>query len=115
MIDSFENPFWEQYLRKTYPEQFASNDQLFAEKQAQLEELREVQNKWANNQDMAQTSRLQKKLEALARALNVPEKEVFSGEAMSTSFYNRMVRDMGYARNDLARNLTRAAMARAGL
>jgi hypothetical protein len=115
MVDSFENPFWEQHLRKTYPEQFASNDQLFEEKLGQLEELREVQNKWANNQDVAQTTRLQKKLEALARVLNVPEKEVFSGEAMSTSFYNRLVRDMGYARNELARDLTRAAMARAGI
>ncbi|TFB45294.1 hypothetical protein E3W21_01375 [Pseudomonas sp. F01002] len=115
MVDAFENPFWEQHLRKTYPEQFESNDQLFKEKQGQLEELREVQNQWANNQDKAQTTRLQKKLEALARVLNVPEKDVFSGEEMSTSFYNRLVRDMGYARNELARDLTRAAMARAGL
>ena len=115
MVDSFENPFWEQHLRKTYPEQFESNDQLFEEKQGQLEELREVQNKWANNQDRTQTTRLQKKLEALARVLNVPEKEVFSGEEMSTSFYNRLVRDMGYARNELARDLTRAAMERAGM
>ncbi len=115
MVDSFDNPFWEQHLRKTYPEQFESNDQFFEAKQGQLEELREVQNEWANNQDRAQTTRLQKRLEALAKALNVEEKEVFSGEAMSTSFYNRLVRDMGYARNELARNLTRAAMARAGL
>ncbi|MGH8331522.1 MAG: hypothetical protein ACRES0_14035, partial [Pseudomonas sp.] len=97
------------------PEQFESNDQLFEAKQGQLEDLREAQNEWANNQDLAQTTRLQKRLEALAKALNVDEKEVFSGEAMSTSFYNRLVRDMGYARNELARNLTRAAMTRAGL
>ncbi|KQV14742.1 hypothetical protein ASC74_27310 [Pseudomonas sp. Root329] len=115
MVDSFENPFWEQHLRKTYPEQFESNDQLFEGKLGQLEELREVQNKWANNQDRTQTTRLQKKLEALARVLNVPEKVVFSGEEMSTSFYNRLIRDMDYARNELARDLTRAAMARAGI
>lgn len=115
MVDSFENPFWEQHLRKTYPEQFESNDQLFEEKQGLLEELREAQHTWANNQDMAQTTPLQKKLETLARELNVPEKDVFSGEDMSTSLYNGRVRDMGYARNELARDLTRAAMARAGI
>lgn len=43
MIDLFEHPFWEEYLRKTYPEQFETNDRLYATKHAQLETLRETQ------------------------------------------------------------------------
>ena len=39
-----ENPFWEQHLRKTYPEQFETNDHTFRGKTRTLEELREVQN-----------------------------------------------------------------------
>lgn len=115
MIASFENPFWEQHLRKTHPEPFEANDRRFEAKQQQLEDLREAQNDWANNQDPAQTNRLQRRLEDLARALNVPEKDVFNGEEMSTWFYNRLVQDIGYARNELARTLTREALAKAGL
>lgn len=115
MVDSFEHPFWEQYLRKTHPQQFEENDRLFSTKSNQLEELRETQKTWVNNQDAAQLNALQKKLEALARVLNVSEMDVFSGEEMTTPTYNRLVQDLGYARNGLARALTREAMARAGL
>jgi hypothetical protein len=115
MIDSFEHPFWEQYLRRTHPQQFEEAERLFSIKSHQLEELRETQKQWVHNQDAAQLIPLQKKLEALARALNASEAEVFSGEEMSTPYYNRLVQDLGYERNALARTLTREALARAGL
>lgn len=115
MIDLFENPFWEQHLQKTHPDQFQANDRLFEKKQQQLEELREAQNEWAKNQDPTQTTRLHRRLEDLARALNVPEQEVFRREEMSTGFYDRLVQDIGYARNELARRLTREALAKVGL
>lgn len=115
MIDSFEHPFWIQYLRNTHPEPFEENNRLFSLKQGQLEALREAQSTWASNQDEAQINPLHKKLEDLARALNVSEQEVFSGEEMTELFYNRLVIDMAYERNELARKLTREAMARAGI
>lgn len=115
MVDSFEHPFWEQYLRRTHPRQFTESDQFFRTKSNQLEELRKTQKQWANNQDASQLIPLQKKLETLARALNASEAEVFSGEEMSTPYYNRLVLDLAYERNALARTLTRQALARAGL
>lgn len=115
MIDVFEHPFWEEYLRKTYPEQFESNDRLYADKHAQLETLRETQKEWAQHQDREQTNQIFKKLEDLARALNIPEQDVFTGEEMTPWFYKRQITDMAYARNWLARELTHAALTRAGL
>ena len=115
MIDLFEHPFWEQHLRRTRPAQFEANDRLFDEKLGVLEDLREAQKEWADNQDPAQTTPLARKLEGLAQTLNVPEDEVFSGEEMSPWVYNRLVSDIGYARNGLARTMTREALNKAGL
>lgn len=83
MIGLFEQPFWEQHLRRTRPAQFEANDRLFDEKLGLLEDLREAQKEWADNQDPAQTTLLARKLERLAQALNVAEDQVFSGEEMS--------------------------------
>ncbi|WP_433767412.1 dermonecrotic toxin domain-containing protein [Pseudomonas putida] len=115
MIDLFEHPFWEEYLRKTYPDQFETNDRLYATKHAQLETLRETQKEWAHHQDREQTNQIFKKLEDLAKALNIPEQDVFTGEEMTPWFYKRQITDMAYARNWLARELTHAALTRAGL
>ena len=58
---------------------------------------------------------LQRTMEDLAGKLKADESKVFSGEEMSTEYYNGLVSTVGYQRDDLARTLTREAMARAGL
>ncbi|MHC8355609.1 NEL-type E3 ubiquitin ligase domain-containing protein [Pseudomonas sp. LB3P81] len=115
MLGLFEYPFWENFLRRTHPEEFTANDRLYADKLEQLKALRETQKEWVDHEDLAQTKALKERLEGLAQALNIPEKDVFTGEEMTTWFYNRQVSDMGNARNGLARDLTRAALTNAGL
>ncbi|MHC8322091.1 dermonecrotic toxin domain-containing protein [Pseudomonas sp. GB2N2] len=115
MLGLFEFPFWEDFLRRTHPEEFTANDRLYADKLEQLTALRETQKEWAGHQDLTETKALKQKLEGLAQALKISEKEVFTGEEMSPWFYRQQVSDMGYARNALARDLTRAALKNAGL
>ncbi|VVM73964.1 hypothetical protein PS645_01910 [Pseudomonas fluorescens] len=115
MIGLFEHPFWEQHLRSTHPAEFRANDRLFGEKFGLLEDLREAQNDYANMTDAKQVNQRSKTLTRLADQLNVPHIDVFSGEEMSTSYYNSLLSRFGYERNELARTLTREAMANAGL
>jgi hypothetical protein len=115
MLGLFDNPFWEEYLRKTHPTEYEESERLFTAKHAQIEELRETQKEWANNQDPAQINRIQRQLESLAQTLNVPELDVLSGEEMSERYYRRLLLDLEHERYNWARILTREAMARAGI
>lgn len=115
MLDLYEKPFWEQYLRRTHPQEFEANDRLYTSKNEQLEALREAQKAWVDHQDPTQTMALKTRLEGLAQTLNIPETDVFTDEEMSPWFYRGLVTKMGYARNGLARDLTRTALTNAGL
>ncbi|MFJ2486034.1 dermonecrotic toxin domain-containing protein [Pseudomonas sp. NPDC087639] len=115
MIDSYSDPFWERHLRRTHPTQYEINDRLFEEKPGLLDELRKAQAEWANPTPQTQMNRLQRKMEGLANQLNIPHREVFSGDPMSDARYDRWMKDIGYARNQLSRTLTHQALARAGL
>jgi hypothetical protein len=115
MIGLFDDPFWASHLRRTHPQAFAANDRLYTEKHAQLRALRETQKEWANQQDTTQTNRLHRLLEAQARALDIPEIDVFTGEEMTPWFFNRQVTKLYDEQNALARDLTREALTRAGL
>lgn len=115
MLGLSEVPFWDQYLRNTYPAEFAQNDRAFTEKLEWLEDLREAQKKWATTENAQDLGPLKRTMEDLAGKLKADESKVFSGEEMSTEYYNGLVSTVGYQRDDLARTLTREAMARAGL
>lgn len=115
MIDLFDDPFWEQFLRRRYSQELEANDRLYEARYEQLEELRKAQEEWALTQDKSRLKPLKTKLEGLAQALNIPEKDVFSDEVMSTFSYNRLVREMGDRRKGVARTLTRRSLMSAGL
>ena len=115
MIDSFENPFWENYLKSTHPAEIEANKRSFDLRLGQVEDLREAQNAWVNESDPAQLAVRQKTLEDLANQLNVAHNEVFTEEEMTDEFYNQLVLPLTNERNQLARTLTREALARAGL
>lgn len=115
MLGLSEVPFWDQYLRNTYPAEFAENYQVFEQKLEWLEDLRVAQKEWATTKNVKDLGPLQRKMEDLAGKLNIAEIEVFSGEEMSTADYEHRVAELGYQRDDLARRLTREALARAGL
>ncbi|CAI8984312.1 RING-type E3 ubiquitin transferase [Pseudomonas sp. IT-347P] len=115
MVNPGSDAFWEHHLRNTWPQRFADNDALTLEKFDLLDELRRTQNRWAAETDVKQLTPLGKKLTTLADQLGIDHLDVFSGEAMSEARYNKYRDDIGYAHNDLSRQLTREALVRAGL
>ncbi|MNY25955.1 hypothetical protein D3C86_1597690 [compost metagenome] len=110
MIDLFENPFWDNHLRRTHPAGFEANDNLFEMRQNLVEDLRLAQEGLANIQDEAELASRQNALKELARQLNLPENEV-----LTEQLYDRLLSDISHERNALARKLTREAMTRAGI
>ena len=80
-----------------------------------LESLREAQNAWANETDLRQLASRKKTLENLATKLNIAHADVFTGEEMSNEFYDPLILELEKERNQVARTLTREALARAGL
>ncbi|MBC8999031.1 hypothetical protein IAI51_21115 [Pseudomonas sp. N40(2020)] len=115
MIDLYGDPFWERHLRRTHPTRYETNDRLFEEKPGLLDELRTAQAEWASPTPQTHMSLLQRRIERLADQLNIAHREVFSGDPMSDARYNRLLNDIGYARNELSRTLTRKALLTAGL
>lgn len=112
-----EQPFWEQYLRETWPGEFESNKRVHLEKFDLLEELRSAQQDWVQSAHLPPEQRYLRKhaLSELARKLSVSEEEVFTQEPMSDETYERLLRDIGYQEKELSRRLTREAMIRARL
>jgi hypothetical protein len=115
MVESFENPFWEQHLKSAHPAEIEANLRSFDSRLGQVEDLRTAQNAWVNETDPSQLAMRQKMLEDLANQLNVAHNDVFTEAQMTEAFYNRLIEPLTNARNQLARTLTREAMARAGL
>ncbi|MNF47362.1 putative E3 ubiquitin-protein ligase ipaH7.8 [compost metagenome] len=113
--DMLEQPFWEKYLRDTYPNEFRRNTRLYETKSDLLDELREAQHAWASskNQQIAQRRALKQRLQDLARRLDVDDSVVLTDEDMSDEVYFRLLQDMGYEEKELSRKLTRAALQKA--
>jgi len=115
MLDSFENPFWEQHLQANHPTALETQKRLFESKHEQIEDLRIAQEAWARETDVTQLALRKKTLEDLAAQLGVARSEVFTGEEMSAPLYQRLISELDATRNVLARQLTREAMAKAGI
>ncbi|MBD9614008.1 hypothetical protein IB245_21120 [Pseudomonas sp. PDM02] len=113
--DMLEQPFWEKYLRDTYPNEFRRNTRLYETKSDLLDELRDAQHAWASsrNQQIAQRRALKQRLQDLARRLNVDDRVVLTDEDMSDEVYFRLLQDMGYEEKELSRKLTRTALQKA--
>jgi hypothetical protein len=114
MIDLYSDKFWETHLRNTHPDRYETNDHFYAEKLERLDELRDAQAEWANATPQTPLNQLARRMESLADQLGIPQAEVFSGEAMSAPRYKRLSENIAYERDELSRQLTREALARAG-
>ncbi len=112
-----EQPFWEQYLCNNWPGEMEANKRLYMDKLDLLEELKSAQAKWAQSAALPPTQRYLRKqrLSELAQRYPIAETEVFTGEEMSAQTYERLLRELGYREKELRRQLTRDAMARAGI
>ena len=104
-------------LARGSPKEFTANADLFQGKVAQLEELRDVQQQWADGGALpdVEKARLKIRLKNLADDLSVPDEEVFTGAAMTDQAYARMYSELGDAEQGLGRRFTRAALKEAGL
>ncbi|MBY8931388.1 hypothetical protein J1G34_20330 [Pseudomonas sp. Wu6] len=107
---------WERYLEQHHPTAKWNNDTAFDRKYLQLDELQALQAQYAQSQDLPQTDRqaLQAKLRDLAQALELDEAGVLSGNPMSAAQYDTTLNELGYRHNQWLRDLTRAALNRAG-
>jgi hypothetical protein len=113
--DMIGQPFWEKYLRDTYPNEFRRNTRLYETQSDLLDELRDAQHAWARSkgQQIAQRRALKQRLQDLARRLGVDDRVVLTDEDMSDEVYGRLLHDMGYEEKELSRKLTRAALQKA--
>jgi hypothetical protein len=110
--DMIEQPFWEKYLRDTYPNEYRRNTRLYENKTDLLDELRDAQHAWASSRDMpiVQRRALKQRLQHHARQLNVDDSVVFTDEDMTDEVYGRLLNDIGYEEKQLSRRLTRDAL-----
>lgn len=116
MINLDSDNFWEQYLEKTYPDQYERNAQEFAPKEGLLDELREAKAQWANPSEQTNAHTLARKIQTLAEQLDIADApDLFDDAPMSDKRYEELLIGIGHQRKELSRRLTREALARAGL
>jgi hypothetical protein len=106
-----EQPFWDRYLRQTYPSDFASNTALFHDRL----ELLSLRREWQRAPSQSEQQTLLKSLVRLADKLSIPLDQVLTEEPLTDAVYESLQRDIGYEEKGLSRRLTREAMARAGI
>lgn len=112
-----ELPFWERYLRDNWPGDLEANKQVHMDKLDLLEDLKAAQMAWAQSRNLPPMQRVLRRrtLLDLAEKFSLAEKEVFTGAAMNTETYDRLLREIGYQEKELRRQLTREALLRAGI
>lgn len=114
--EMLEQPFWEKYLRETYPDAYRRNARIYQEKPELLDQLRDAQRAWALSARWSEMRRapLRRQLQDLADQLPVPHSVVFTGAEMSDAVYERLLNEIGYDEKALSRRLTREALQKAG-
>lgn len=111
-----EQPFWSDYLREAYPDQYYANKVRFEEKASELDDLRTVQAQWASSMDpYPEKAALRDRLKDLARRVGVPKEQVLTGQPMPDALYDRLITDLGDQEQQLARQQTREALEKAVL
>ncbi|MHC8337753.1 NEL-type E3 ubiquitin ligase domain-containing protein [Pseudomonas sp. HLT2-19-2] len=110
--DMIELPFWEKYLRDTYPNEFTRNIRRYEQKTELLDQLRESQQAWvsAKGGSTAHRQNLKRHLQDLARQLDIADSSVLVDRAMSDEVYGQLLNDIGYQEKELSRRLTRQAL-----
>lgn len=107
---------WERYLERQNPIAHSNNTEAFDLKFAQLDELQTLQGQYAASQSLPETdlAPMRVTLRSLAKALALDEATAISGNPMSSTLYDTTLNELGYQRNQWLRDLTRAALKRAG-
>ncbi|MNO52516.1 putative E3 ubiquitin-protein ligase ipaH7.8 [compost metagenome] len=114
--DMLEQPFWEKYLRDTYPDEFRRNARRFQTRSDLLDQLRDAQHAWVDSSgsEPAQREPLEKRVKDLCGQLGIAQGIALTDEPMTDEVYDGLLNDIGYEEKQLSRNLTRAALQKAG-
>jgi hypothetical protein len=110
--EMIEQPFWEKYLRDTYPDAYSRNARIYRGKTELLDQLRDAQRAWAHSTRWSELHRapLRRQLQELAEQLPVPHSVVFTGTEMTDAVYERLLNEIGYDEKALSRRLTGEAL-----
>ena len=113
--EMIEQPYWEKYLRQTYPDAYSRNARIYRGKPELLDQLRDAQRAWAHSARWAEMRRapLRRQLQDLADQLPVDHSVVFTGTEMTDAVHERLLNDIGYDEKALSRRLTREALQKA--
>ena len=113
--EMIEQPFWEKYLRESYPDAYSRNSRRYRGTSELLDQLRDAQRDWARSARWPELRRapLRRQLLDLADQLSVPHSSVFTGAEMTDAVYERLLNDIGYDEKELSRQLTREALKKA--
>lgn len=108
-------PLWEQYLSRTYPGELARNTLAHQQKLDLVIDLQSAQQAWADAPGLSATEIFRRKqnLMSLATTLGIDPDRVFTGQPMTDETNARLQEDIANQRLELARRLTREALARA--
>jgi hypothetical protein len=109
-----EQDFWERYLGEKWPVEIQTNKRLYQSKYEKLEELRTTQLQWLESTSDVEKAVLRNRLRELFNDLPIPETVVFADEPISDSDFDRFLVDLGDEEKQLARQLTREALRKAG-
>jgi hypothetical protein len=109
-----EQDFWESYLIERFPVRMETNKRRYLDLFDQLETLRTAQREWLESTADDQRTERRNRLKELAHDLPVPETLVFADQAFSDADYDLLLIDLADAEKQLARQLTRDALRRAG-
>ena len=112
-----EVPFWEAYLEKAYSAELHANADIFEEKEEWLNQLKDLQESWANASPLLESRNPEQKVQMIemARKLGVPATDILTREPMSDSLYYRIYSQLADDRKEVSRQLTRTALTNANL
>ncbi|WP_223534249.1 dermonecrotic toxin domain-containing protein [Pseudomonas sp. GL-B-16] len=109
-----EQDFWGNYLIERYSVEVEANKHRYQSLFDQLETLRTTQREWLESTSDIEKADLRNRLWELINVLPVPETVVFADEPISESDFDRFLIDLGDEEKQMARQLTREALRKAG-
>jgi hypothetical protein len=110
-----EQGFWTDYLRETWPVRMESNKLRYLDKYERMETLRALQRQWVDSaQTDPQRPLLKARLTSLIDGLPVEQSEVFADQPITDAMFDRWLVKLGEGEKQLAKDLTRAALKKAG-
>ncbi|WP_438299697.1 NEL-type E3 ubiquitin ligase domain-containing protein [Pseudomonas sp. NMS19W] len=108
-----DQPFWDRYLRETWPGEIEANTRAHQEKIDLLIDLQAAQARWVEGN--GRSPGLRQTIAELAQQLSIPEELLFTAEKMSQRTFDAWLESIGRQEKALKQRLTREAMTRVGI